>query len=202
MLAIQGVFFVFLRGCPMKLVNRALLFVSMLLPALACAGNLAPDASNASIDTVSVDKVIRYLDHQAAMRDKIHRAVAPIRNRSDVQAWIESGDFKATPLGALTPQDRRLFLSSVTFNETGITGFRYDILESELNPTQIYRVLSLFGAQGTTHLMSGATVKSQIDVWLLTGQDDEIGNGDYRGYKCVSRANCKKAMFFICMHSC
>jgi hypothetical protein len=54
-------------------------------------------------------------------------------------------------------------LSSITFNKKGITGFRFDDLQSELTASQIFDVLHLFGAERDLAIIPNVRVETAAD---------------------------------------
>jgi hypothetical protein len=100
-------------------------------------------------------------------------------------------------------------LQSLKFSETGLSSFNYKALENELTPTQIYKVLSIFGMQHLTARFRLARVITATDMALITSHDHAKGiiiydtpEGDYEGYACTSRATCSKNMNDICTSNC
>lgn len=93
---------------------------------------------------------------------------AQIRSLSQLKAHLALHGSNS-PLAALSPSGRQEFIDRLTFNENGLTGYRYAILENELTPSQIYSVLSLFGTQKHIGLFKKARVASQVDAQLLAG---------------------------------
>jgi hypothetical protein len=74
---------------------------------------------------------------------------------------------KASPLAALSAASQQEFIDRLTFNENGLTGYRYGILEKELTPSQIYSILSLFGTQKHIGMFKKARIATQADAQLL-----------------------------------
>lgn len=97
---------------------------------------------------------------------------------------------------------RERFLNSLVFNENGLVGFYYADLAAELTPTEIYSVLSLFGAERTVSIMEGLTIQTATDEAIMSGPTTMIMIKDHEGYKCVSRATCYESMNYICMSGC
>ncbi|HEU4776383.1 MAG TPA: hypothetical protein VFS95_06120 [Telluria sp.] len=82
--------------------------------------------------------------------------LAPIKSPASLEAHQKMTPSKDNPLNLLSPAARARFLSSVTFNEKGVTGFSYLDLKRELNAVQLKRVLSLFGSQSSVATVTGA----------------------------------------------
>lgn len=151
---------------------------------------------------------------ERVQHEDIALALAPIRSQVDLDAYLRNTPDKKSPFRHLSPSARKRFLASVSFNENGITGFSYDDIENELTASQIYRVLSLFGAQHMTSRIQGARVETELDEALMeapeyspmygTGEDTicPVQPCDYSGYKCVARATCETHSRYICMRTC
>ena len=128
----------------------------------------------------------------------------------------------SSPLNLLSDDAKHEFLSSLSFNEKGITSFNYKVLEGELTPTEIYRVLSLFGMQRLVPMFKHARIVSESDYLLMnrpenTNMHGPSGNefstsdfgstapelgADHQGYKCSSRATCSRSLSEICTSNC
>jgi hypothetical protein len=81
---------------------------------------------------------------------------APIKSAEDLADHSSSIALACSPLRYLSESGRRSFLASLTFNEKGLSSFRYADLEAELSPTQIFDILALFGVQHTTPMLTKA----------------------------------------------
>ena len=83
----------------------------------------------------------------------IHWEMAKVKTQKQVQLELKDQD---SPLYLLSEQGRKAFLDSIVYRETGLAGYNYRPLEAELTPTEIYKVLSLFGAQSTVYISQNA----------------------------------------------
>lgn len=144
--------------------------------------------------------------------------LAPIRSRADLVRFLASPAASRSPLARMSILGKKRFLAGLTFNERGLTGYRFTDLEAELSPSDIYRVLSLFGAEHTTPLLDRAQARDATDRLVLGGaggpaapsllqaerQGDESikAQTDYKWMKCVKRATCQSNDDYICMSSC
>jgi hypothetical protein len=95
--------------------------------------------------------------------------MAQIKSPRDLSSFMKLKDQDKNPLMLLSNEARARFLDSLTFNENGLTGYKYTELEYELTPTQIARILKLFGAQGHINFYKKAQVKTAKDRRLLNG---------------------------------
>lgn len=178
----------------------------------ATASNAAHPISNfqsiSANKTASHDQAIQMasdiLIKDAARQHAIAQAVAPIRSRGDLDQYLATHKTIASPLDAFSPGLRQMFLSSLTFNEKGITGFRYDVLES-LRPTEIYKILSLFGAQGFTSQLSNVRIVTPTDSLIMSPAGDGvigIGSDFLEGYRCASKGTCHTSTLDACTSNC
>lgn len=158
--------------------------------------------------TASHDQAVQMasdiLVKDAARQHAIDQAVAPIRSRGDLDQYLAAHKMTASPLDAFPPGLRQMFLSSLTFNEKGITGFRYDVLES-LTPTEIYKVLSLFGAQGFTPQVTNVRIVTPADSIIMsppTGGVIGIGFDFLKDYRCQSKGTCHVDNMAACTSNC
>jgi hypothetical protein len=130
--------------------------------------------------------------------------LAPVKTHVSLLAYQQITPDVVSPLSKLSSAGKAEFLASLTFNESGVTGFNYRILENELTPTQIYGVLALFGAQHLTARLRGARIDSVADHQLLSYTVAKMRRqgDDYSGYACTARATCTTSANSICMSSC
>ena len=90
-------------------------------------------------------------------------------------------------------------MESLAFNENGLTQYRYDVLRDNLSASQSYRILKLFGAEGSGSFLRSSRVESELDAAITSLRMME----DHKGAKCVSPHNCQKGWVdFICMSGC
>lgn len=197
-----------------------LISVSLALVFLSFSASASQDSVGITEPGAKEDALL----HERALEEDIALALAPIKSRKALNAHLRNTANSMSPLQQLSPGARKRFLNSVTFNEKGITGFSYDDLEAELTPSQIYRVLSLFGAQHLTKQIRGARVESEVDRAIMEtpiivpkaatspiispmsfpGDVPACPTQpcDYAEYKCIARATCESSTRHICMRSC
>lgn len=140
------------------------------------------------------------VDAEQARLRAIDFEMALIKSQADLSAYLRSAG-RDSPLMALSPGARERFLDSLTFNEKGLVGYKYEELARELTASQAYRVLALFGAQRTTYLV-GAKVDSPADRAVTQTPLVPRLMADYKEYKCVSPHNCYGQRFYICLTGC
>ena len=139
---------------------------------------------------------------------------APIKSNQDLNDYLAAQ--QVTPLDKFSATARQDFLDSLVFGEKGLASFRYDLLEKELTPTDIYSLLSLFGLQGGTAQLDGAQAKTSLDRAILQMNDQQYANSfdgfgggfpgtsdDFlEGYKCDSPGSCVLADGYACTSNC
>jgi hypothetical protein len=133
--------------------------------------------------------------------------LAPVKSQQTLRAYQSITPEVLSPLGKLSASARAEFLSSLTFNEKGLTGFNYRVLEDELTTSQVHSVLALFGAQHLTSRLEGARVETEVDQKLLKGsQAKSIFNPwldeNEKGYRCYEKGSCVEAKGWICTKNC
>lgn len=174
-------------------------FVVVVLGVLLSAGGHATDQemrSEPKVDTADW----RLAAAQAQRAGEF--LLAPVKSQWELGAYLQSA--KATPLDWLSPAARRRFLASLTFNESGLTGFDYSDLRAELTVAQIYRVLAIFGAQRVAPLIKGARAETEVDRILMSvpGNTGDMPMDDHEGYRCEGSHTCGSAPSRICMSGC
>ena len=147
---------------------------------------------------------------------EIDEARAPIKSDADLQRYLIT-EQPSSPLNQLSPEGKARFLASLHFGDKALGSYNYQALETELTASQIYDILSLFGAQATTRLIPGAVVQTSTDSLIMKPQainrpcgpgidscDSGGGDGDtdYEGYGCGRPHTCIVEPNAICMHSC
>jgi hypothetical protein len=123
-----------------------------------------------------------------------------IASSSQLNDYLRLSPRGATPFDALSPLARRRFLSSLTFNERGLTSFEYVDLR-ELTASQAYSILKLFGLERGTHLLSGVRISTRGD-WMLMHPSSPLPADFLLDYHCAGRGTCARASGFACTSSC
>ncbi|QAU24123.1 hypothetical protein EO087_09075 [Dyella sp. M7H15-1] len=147
--------------------------------------------------------------------NEIAAKLAPVKAIDDLKACIARTPVDSSPLNYLSPAAKSRFLSSLQFNEKGVSSFSYADLEAEMTPSQIYEVLSLFGIQRTVSFMKRARVMNDTDRLIMGMPNAPLGqcNGgnmpglplpgcDHDGYRCVGHGSCAQSMSMICTSNC
>lgn len=178
----------------MKLVKSAIVAVAIITALAPCV-----DVQAANVDRRDRDVLKAELERELAF------LLAPIKTKEDLDRYVaelrQNPDAKS-PLNLLSPAALDRFLNSLVFTESGLGGYYYGDLQAQLSASQIYRVLSLFGAQHTTSLIRGARIESRADQ-LIMGQDESnLLPADHDNYECVSRGTCGPRTNYICTSNC
>ena len=131
-------------------------------------------------------------------------ASATIRSQDGLQRYLVATATSDSPLGALSSGARARFLSSLTFNQRGVTGFHYGDLQAELTASQIVPLLALFGVEKDVAIIPNVRVESASDRRTIKSFEliDASEETDYKGYYCPSPGTCTVKNDSICTSNC
>lgn len=124
-----------------------------------------------------------------------------IRSAEELSVYLRTTS--TSPLDHLSATAKQRFLDSLVFSDGGLGGFRYTELEP-LSATEIYQILSLFGAERTTPMITKGRVLSDSDraaLRLALGAR-RPPNEDHEGYYCAGQHTCRSEPGAICMTGC
>ena len=151
---------------------------------------------------------LNQLIHQQDMlQQDVALKLAPVKSAADLERHLRTAGAQS-PLAPLSAGAKRRFISSLRFNESGITSFGYGDLQAELTASQIYQVMSLFGAQHTVAMMRNIRTKDAIDEQIMRPLGGPPGPVcpsqpcDYESYECIKTATCSYNINTICMRNC
>lgn len=125
-----------------------------------------------------------------------NQQVSQILSAKDLDTYLRTTP--NSPLDRLSPEAKQRFIASLVFTENGLGSYAYSDLET-LSAAEVYQILSLFGAERTTSMITDPDTSSGVDK-SATPQSEP--GGDYKDYWCSSRATCAPALNYICMSSC
>lgn len=163
--------------------------IALVATLLMASSAQAPAASPANSDPAHDDVELRSL---------IAYSTAEIRSREDLANHLRRAGDKS-PLAALPRAARIRFIDSLAFNGNGLTQYRYDVLLDNLTASQAYRILRLFGAEGTGAFLRRARIETETDAAIASIRWFD----DHLKAKCVSPHNCQLGWVdFICMSGC
>ena len=126
------------------------------------------------------------------------QSVPQILSANDLDSYLRTTP--SSPLDRLPAEAKQRFIDSLIFTENGLGSFAYSELET-LSATEIYQILSLFGAERTTSMITKTRASGDSNK-PTTQLNEPAPEGDYRDYWCSSRATCSPALSHICMASC
>lgn len=159
----------------------------------------AQSSDSVKNDRVPLDSVVKYVQQTQLNRRAVDMRVAPIKSIDDLNSYLANDRLGNSPLDRLSPGAKARFLSSLKFNSQGLTEYNYSELVTELSPTEIYQILSLFGVQSSTSLLKGADVTSKSDRAIMA---TPALLKDHKDYRCSGRATCHYNMSTICTSNC
>lgn len=135
---------------------------------------------------------------EAVRTSNIAHQLAPLKSAADVQQYTHATPRNLSPLSALSSSDKDRFIQSLRFNDKGLTQFDYTAL-TQLTPTQIYKILSLFGMQSSAGLINARPItKTDKDISNNTLMADDF----LMDYRCSDRATCSSAVRSACTKNC
>jgi hypothetical protein len=123
---------------------------------------------------------------------------AQIRSAEELSVYLRTTP--NSPLDHLPADAKQRFVDSLVFTDGGLGSFQYTELEP-LSATEIYQILSLFGAERTTSMVIKNRVLSDSDKALMRLRPSAPSE-DHEGYFCAGRATCLEQLKSICMSSC
>lgn len=126
-------------------------------------------------------------------------ADALIQSESDLVTYVRDLP-NNSPLQRLSAEDLADFTASMTFNKSGLTGFKYTALIG-LSVSEAHAILSIFGADHLAARVPGLKIESKLDAELVE-RYAQRGETDHFEYACVDRATCRSHSQHICMSGC
>ncbi|MDQ1922032.1 hypothetical protein [Massilia pseudoviolaceinigra] len=144
--------------------------------------------AHASAQTHSETALTKERQAQIQAQDALSVQVAPIKSQADLIQYMKMVPPQSNALYLLSPTARERFVSSLTFNQHGLSGFSYADLQRELSPAKIARVLRLFGSESsvsTIQTQGGTTARPER--W-------ESANGECRGFLDPAWGTCDQPL--------
>lgn len=190
--------------------NKNLLLVVLLISATFTTLTSANPNLNKNPESLKLEKLQSDRIKNQALRRQIAWLLAPIKNKRALNTLVKNNSV----LDELSPAAKERFVDSIIFRKNGLGGFNYSDLEAELTPTQIYKILSLFGAQHTVSNFIHARIVSVNDTLIMatprSALAEKTNDGDikqkfrvdHKHYRCESRATCGASDMHICMSGC
>lgn len=175
---------------------------------------LSAHAQSQSIMT-DIDIIdINMIDELLLVQEDVNLALAPIKTKSDFDKYIKKIP-KDSPINLLPGRDRMLFLSSLRFSDKGLASFDYQTLVDNLNVTEAFMVLSLFGQQHLVAKIGGLKIQSNVDkdILFINGatsrvrskffNNEDVFDGDFlKGYRCAAPGSCESHSRYACTKNC
>ncbi|WP_369913955.1 hypothetical protein AB8810_13100 [Xanthomonas sp. NCPPB 3005] len=160
----------------------------------------------AQVGDAAAEDVAAQLGSHYAEQQKIIRKNALVHSQVGLFEYLKKSKGGDSPLDSLSPSARARFIESLKLNEGGVTSFYYADIEAELNSSQAYALLSLFGLQSTLRFMPKLRVDNDSDREIMRA----FGSGtpgiplpeDHNDYWCSGRATCSRNVGSICTGNC
>lgn len=122
---------------------------------------------------------------------------ALIKSQSDLDKHLEVVEVVDSPLLYLSKSGRREFVNSIVWTELGVGSFSTLPLELELNVTQAYQILQLFGLESVVSNLKHLTINSSLELNIMENQTQSDCN--IERHRCQRPATCRASNFDICI---
>ncbi|QDH69115.1 hypothetical protein [Marilutibacter alkalisoli] len=170
---------------------KTMMFSAVLLVIVSTPSLAQSSAEGQAIDPVEQEAKERELAYQ----------LAPIKSDMDLRTYLARNRSKDSPLNLLSPGARQRFIQSLVFTNKGLASFDYRDIQIELNATQTYQLLSLFGVQRSTRAIPNLEATTASDMTVMGGGVISLPPDDYPGYECEKAATCRESHGAICIGS-
>jgi len=170
-----------------RLLMSALALAALVVNVVGCSSSSQPIGSTASTGASSA-------------------TTHTIQSERALNLYLQATAKTGSPFDALAPDAKARFLSSLAFNERGLTAYRYDDLRN-LSAEQVTRILGLFGFQKDESFIIHPSARNGCPQVVVPGVSPQAVptpdcNGNYPNYNCVSRATCAPSNNFVCTKNC
>lgn len=158
----------------------------------------------AGASSVTDDSLVIMADEQVRAT-QVAMQLATIKSELQLQNYLMTSPKEISAFSEMQPTELRRFVSRLTFNEKGLTGFDPTPLRT-LTPTQVYRILAPFGMQSGTSKI-GAVPSSKVDEAINVAPLG-IGGGQFpvidflEGYRCEGQHTCRESPRAACTSNC
>ncbi|NHZ80244.1 hypothetical protein F2P44_13315 [Massilia sp. CCM 8695] len=142
-------------------------------------------AATSTAQTNADPPLSKEIQSRIQAQDALSAQVAPIKSQADVIQYMNMVPPQSNAMYLLSPAARERFVSSLTFNQHGLSGFSYADLQRELPPAKIARVLRLFGSES-----SATTIQTQGGTKARPGRQESGLGGDCGGFQQSAWGTC------------
>ncbi|HEY4079938.1 MAG TPA: hypothetical protein VGM81_04510 [Burkholderiaceae bacterium] len=187
--------------------HRIIIAISAALAVNAQAAQPGQDTERA------ISEAHQQMQTKVLLERRIAGALAPVKTLATFYAHLNDGSSGMSAFARLPSASQSVFIANLTFNEKGLTGFNYRVLEDSLSVEEAYSLLSMFGVQHTVGLMRGLRAVSANDLLILQSVSRLQNQGavsptyirdlsDHQDYQCISRGTCESSGGRICTDNC
>lgn len=99
-------------------------------------------------------------------QQELARELAPVKSRKDFEQLMQQDNAAAHAFARMGAENQATFVQRLTFNEKGLTGFNFKVVEDSLTVREAYQLLSVFGIQHVVRSLKGLRVESRTDVMI------------------------------------
>ena len=137
------------------------------------------------------------IEHDELVELRFSQSSAVIQSEDNLAEHLNTLKALGSPLLHLSETGRKEFIDSIVWTDGGIGSFSALPLELELNVTQAYQILQLFGLESVITSLKNLTIDSTLEFDVLDIYPENRCN--IRGYHCVPPATCQKSLSDICI---
>lgn len=168
---------------------RAKLFTSFFAAIVVSSVSIVSDVNANDTDA----RVAREVEER-----ELASKLAEVKSKEDLAEYVRKMP-EDSALHALSDGGRERFLRSLLFTDRGLASFSYADLQAELTASQIYSVLTIFGAQHSTHAIKGLRIATDADRAVVSAAGELRPLTDYYDRRCVLPATCRVSYTDICI---
>ena len=140
------------------------------------------------------------LVHQVAAERELAAALAPVKNRAQLDAYLREHRGASSPFHVLRPAALQRFSGGLVFNDRGVSSYDYTTLQRELTASQIFGILRVFGVEDSVSRIPGLKVRGHADRLVLATLHIRL-DGHHDMY-CVAHGICAPRLGWVCTSNC
>jgi hypothetical protein len=152
----------------MKINPSSLMLLAVSLPALGATVDQLPKSepylAAANFNRISMVRIFSRDGRPDLLQADLDNATALIKSTSQLRQFLAN---RNTPLDKLPQPIREDFINSLQFTGGGLGSYSYLDLRDYLSASEIYQVLSWFGAQNSISLIPDVEVKTELDQAIM-----------------------------------
>jgi len=126
---------------------------------------------------------------------RVDESAVQISSAGELSTYLKATPH--SPLDHLSAAGKQRFIDSLVFTPDGLASYRYSELEG-LTATEAHQILSLFGVERTTSMITKLRVTTGSDKAVMQARISE----DHNDMWCSSPGTCSNDIGSICTSNC